>query len=56
MPTSILKQHRARMVDTISLLISHGLLILAAWRLLSRRDLDSEEPADMDIRGRKRDA
>jgi len=44
------------MVDTISLLISHGLLILAAWRLLSRRELDSEEPADLDMRGRRRDA
>ncbi len=44
------------MVDTISLMISHGLLILTAWRLLSRRDLDSEEPAVPAMRRKKPDA
>ncbi|VXC42203.1 hypothetical protein [Sphingomonas sp. AX6] len=44
------------MVDTISLLVSHGLLMLAAWRLLSRRDLDSEEPPVPALRRKKPDA
>ncbi|ANI78275.1 hypothetical protein EP837_01863 [Sphingobium sp. EP60837] len=30
------------MIDAFSLLISHGVIILAAWRLLSRPDLDDE--------------
>jgi hypothetical protein len=36
------------MIDNFALALSHGLLILAAWRLLSRPDLDddSARPAD----------
>lgn len=30
------------MIDSLSLLISHGLILLAAWRLLSRDDLDAD--------------
>ncbi|HUD90545.1 hypothetical protein [Sphingobium sp.] len=30
------------MIDTLSLLISHGAILLAAWRLLSRADLDRD--------------
>lgn len=30
------------MIDNFSLALTHGLLILAAWRLLSRADLDRE--------------
>ncbi|MGK2910003.1 MAG: hypothetical protein ACSLE1_09450 [Sphingobium sp.] len=30
------------MIDTFSLLVSHGLMMLALWRLLSRDDLDRE--------------
>lgn len=30
------------MIDALSLLISHGVIMLAAWRLLSRADLDDE--------------
>jgi hypothetical protein len=30
------------MIDTFSLLLSHGLLLLVAWRLLSRPDLDDD--------------
>ncbi|EJU10137.1 hypothetical protein LH128_25483 [Sphingomonas sp. LH128] len=33
---------RLSMVDILALAISHGLLLLAAWRLLWRPDLDSE--------------
>ena len=37
------------MVDILALAISHGLLLLAAWRLLARPDLDADgaqaEPA-----------
>ena len=28
------------MIDNFALLVSHGLMLLAAWRLLSRADLD----------------
>jgi hypothetical protein len=36
------------MIDNFALALSHGLLILAAWRLLSRPDLDDDgaRPAD----------
>ena len=30
------------MIDKFSLLLSHGLLLLAAWRLLHRGDLDDD--------------
>ncbi len=30
------------MIDTFSILLSHGLLLLAFWRLLGRPDLDDE--------------
>jgi hypothetical protein len=31
------------MIDNLALALSHGLLILAAWRLLSRPDLDDPD-------------
>ena len=38
------------MIDLFSLGLTHGLLLLAAWRLLSRKDLDGdpapEEPGN----------
>ncbi len=30
------------MIDNFALAISHGLILLAIWRLLSRPDLDNE--------------
>ena len=30
------------MIDNFALGLSHGLLMLAAWRLLSRHDLDTD--------------
>lgn len=35
------KPYRA-MIDTLSLLVSHGVILLAAWRLLARADLDRD--------------
>ena len=32
------------MIDNFALAISHGLLLLAAWRLMRRKDLDAEPP------------
>jgi hypothetical protein len=32
------------MIDALSLFISHGVIMLAAWRLMSRPDLDQDEP------------
>jgi hypothetical protein len=35
------------MIDLFALAVSHGLMLLAAWRLLSREDLDRDgAPAD----------
>jgi hypothetical protein len=31
------------MIDNLALALSHGLLLLAAWRLLSRPDLDDPD-------------
>jgi hypothetical protein len=33
------------LIDLFSLGLSHGLLMLVAWRLLRRRDLDVDPPA-----------
>ena len=33
------------MIDNFALLVSHGLMLLAAWRLLSRADLNDEKAA-----------
>ena len=33
------------MIDGFSILMTHGLMLLAAWRLLSRPDLDREDGA-----------
>ena len=30
------------MIDNLSLLISHGLILVTCWRLLSREDLNDE--------------
>jgi hypothetical protein len=40
------------MIDTFALLVSHGLMLIAAWRLLARRDLDKE--GELRAPGRKR--
>ncbi|WP_255325659.1 MULTISPECIES: hypothetical protein [Sphingobium] len=39
------------MIDALSLLISHGVILLAAWRLLSRADLDRDLPSDLEREG-----
>jgi hypothetical protein len=33
------------MIDTFALLVSHGLILLAAWRLSGRADLDDDTAA-----------
>ncbi|HET8612879.1 MAG TPA: hypothetical protein VFL92_08955 [Sphingomonas sp.] len=32
------------MIDTFALALTHGLLLLAAWRLFRRDDLDTDDP------------
>lgn len=45
------------MIDTFALLLSHGLMMLVAWRLLWRDDLDNEPGEARKSRwGRKPDA
>jgi hypothetical protein len=39
------KEDARRMIDNFALALSHGLLILAAWRLISRADLDDDRAA-----------
>jgi hypothetical protein len=34
------------MIDTFALALAHGLMLIAAWRLVSRADLDREEEAE----------
>jgi hypothetical protein len=41
------------MIDNFALALSHGLLILAAWRLLSRPDLDDDGAQAADAGGRR---
>ncbi|MDT9599157.1 hypothetical protein [Sphingosinicella rhizophila] len=35
---------QAGMIDNFALALSHGLMMLAAWRLLARPDLDKDAP------------
>jgi hypothetical protein len=39
------------MIDTLTLGLTHGLLLLVAWRLLSRADLDDDTAANTPRRG-----
>jgi hypothetical protein len=39
---------RGFVIDNFSLALTHGLLLLLAWRLLFRADLDSEPPPPPD--------
>jgi hypothetical protein len=34
------------MIDNFSIALTHGLLLLAAWRLIHRDDLDIEAPPE----------
>ncbi len=36
------------MIDNFSIALTHGLLLIAAWRLMNRDDLDVEEPPEPD--------
>ena len=41
------------MIDNFALALSHGLLLVAAWRLLSRPDLDDPAAPDAPQTGRR---
>ena len=46
------------MIDSFALLLTHGLMLIAAWRLLGRRDLDRDTDSSPDTpnpRGSTRD-
>ncbi len=34
------------MIDNFSIALTHGLLLIAAWRLVHRDDLDVEDPPE----------
>jgi|TARA_R110001606_G_scaffold94125_2_gene208824 hypothetical protein len=36
------------MIDNFSIALTHGLLLIAAWRLVHRDDLDVEAPPEPD--------
>lgn len=38
------------MIDNLAILITHALMLLAAWRLLRRDDLDTEGTTDNSIK------
>jgi hypothetical protein len=40
------------MIDNLALALTHGLMMLAAWRLLSRPDLDDDNAAAQEKSGR----
>jgi hypothetical protein len=42
------------MIDNFSLALTHGLMLLAAFLLLRRPDLDSETPPEERAKARKR--
>ncbi len=42
------------MIDNFSLALTHGLMLLAAWRLLSRPDLDQDGAGKVEAAVRKR--
>ena len=44
------------MIDSFALLVSHGLILLAAWRLVQRPDLDDDDapPVQQPPRWRRR--
>jgi hypothetical protein len=45
------------MIDNFSLAVTHGLMLLAAWALLRRPDLDREGPPEPKLpRRNRRDA
>ena len=45
------------MIDNFALALTHGLMILAAWRLLGRPDFDREgDPAPRRPKAGRRDA
>jgi hypothetical protein len=39
------------MIDNFSLGLTHALMLLVAWRLWSRPDLDTEKPLDEEATG-----
>lgn len=40
---STCRDYAETMIDLFSLVVTHGLMLLAAWRLLSRPDLDHDD-------------
>ncbi|GAB5482785.1 MAG: hypothetical protein Pars92KO_25420 [Parasphingorhabdus sp.] len=36
------------MIDNFSIALTHGLLLIAVWRLIHRPDLDHEDPPEPD--------
>ena len=41
------------MIDNFTLGLTHALMLLAAWRLLSRPDLDDDDAPPADGKGRR---
>jgi len=37
-----------QMVDNFAIALTHGLLLIAVWRLMHRDDLDVEDPPESD--------
>jgi hypothetical protein len=37
-----LERQQPHMIDNLAIALTHGLMLIAAWRLLSRDDLDND--------------
>ena len=48
------KERGDTMIDNLSLGLTHALMLLAAWLLLRRRDLDTEAPPPRHWRSKSR--
>ncbi|HEX7854340.1 MAG TPA: hypothetical protein VF503_11655 [Sphingobium sp.] len=41
-----MRSRTGKMIDNFSLLLTHSLILIACWRLLSRPDLDTDTPEE----------
>ncbi|GAA0486752.1 hypothetical protein GCM10009096_31950 [Parasphingorhabdus litoris] len=45
---ALVEAAKLHMIDNFSIALTHGLLLIAVWRLIHRPDLDHEDPPEPD--------
>ncbi len=45
---ALVEAAKLHMIDNFSIALTHGLLLIAVWRLIHRPDLDFEDPPEPD--------